>query len=231
MIVAAFLKALSQATDSRFRRVLAQGLALTLALLVALWVATIWLVRRFTPDTLTLPWLGEVAWLDTAASAGSVLLLLLASVVLMVPVASAFTGLFLDRIADAVEARHYPALPPVRSQSLAEQTTGSLAFFGLIVAANLVALAVWPFTGPFAPLLFWALNGFLLGREYFTLAALRHLPPAQAKRLYRANRLTVWAAGTLMAAPLSIPLVNLFIPVLGAATFTHIFHALQKRSP
>lgn len=231
MILAAFLKALSQAADSRFRRVLAQGLALTLALLVALWVATIWLVRRVTPDTLTLPWLGEVAWLDTAASAGSVLLLLLASVVLMVPVASAFTGLFLDRIADAVEARHYPALPVARSQSLAEQFTGSLGFFALILVANLIALAVWPFTGPLAPLLFWALNGFLLGREYFTLAALRHLPPAQAKRLYRANRLTVWAAGTLMAAPLSIPLVNLFIPVLGAATFTHIFHALRRRSP
>ncbi|WP_174213623.1 EI24 domain-containing protein [Paragemmobacter aquarius] len=231
MIAAAFLRALSQVTDSRFRRVLALGLALTIGLLVALWVATLELVRWFTPDTLTLPWLGEVTWLDTAASAGSVLILLLASTVLMVPVASAFTGLFLDRIADAVEARHYPALPPARSQTMSEQVTGSLGFFGLIIAANLIALAVWPFTGPFAPLLFWALNGFLLGREYFTLAALRHLTPAQAKRLYRTNRLTIWAAGILMAAPLSIPLVNLFIPVLGAATFTHIFHALKKRSP
>lgn len=229
MIAAAFLKALSQAADSRFRRVLVLGIALTIGLLVALWVATLELVRWVTPDTLTLPWLGEVTWLDTAASAGSVLLLLLASTVLMVPVASAFTGLFLDRIAAAVEARHYPARPPVRSQSLAEQAIGSLGFFGLIIAANLIALAVWPFTGPFAPLLFWALNGFLLGREYFTLAALRHLTPAEAQRLYRANRLTVWAAGTLMAAPLSIPLVNLFIPVLGAATFTHIFHGLQSR--
>lgn len=229
MILAAFLKALSQAADSRFRRVLALGLALTIGLLVALWVATLELVRWVTPDTLTLPWLGEVTWLDTAASAGSVLLLLLASTVLMVPVASAFTGLFLDRIAAAVEARHYPALPAPRLQSAGEQAIGSLAFFGLILAANVAALAVWPFTGPFAPLLFWALNGFLLGREYFTLAALRHLTPAEAKRLYRANRLTVWAAGTLMAAPLSIPLVNLFIPVLGAASFTHIFHGLQSR--
>lgn len=227
MILAAFLKALSQLADRRFRRVLALGLALTLGLLTALWLATIKLVRWFTPDSLTLPWLGEVAWLDTAASAGSVLLLLLASVVLMVPVASAFTGLYLDRIADAVEARHYPTLPAPRHQTAREQATGSLAFFGLIIVANLVALAVWPFTGPLAPLLFWALNGFLLGREYFTLAALRHLPPEDAKRLYRANRLTIWAAGTLMAAPLSIPLLNLMIPVLGAATFTHIFHRLR----
>ena len=163
MILASFLTALSQATDSRFRGVLALGIALTLGLLVALWFVTIRLVRWLTPDSFTLPWLGEVNWLDGAASAGSVLVLLLASVVLMVPVASAFTGLFLDRIAAAVEAKHYPALPPARAQGLGESLLGSAGFFGIILGANLVALLVWPFTGPFAPLLFWALNGFLLG--------------------------------------------------------------------
>jgi CysZ protein len=29
-----------------------------------------------------------------------------------------------------------------------------------------------------------------------------------------------------MAVPLSIPLINLLIPVLGAATFTHLYHRL-----
>lgn len=229
MILSAFFKALSQAGDAGFRRVLALGILWTVALLVALWTATIWLVRWLTPDSLTLPWLGEVGGIDTAASAGSVVLLLLASTVLMVPVASAFTGLLLDRIAAAVEARHYPALPPARAQGIRESLLGAAGFFGLIVGTNLLALALWPFAGPFAPLLFWALNGFLLGREYFTLAALRHLPPDQAKGLYRANRATVWLAGTLMAAPLSIPLLNLLVPVFGVATFTHIFHTLRQR--
>ncbi len=230
MILQAFLKALSQATDPRFARVLGLGVALTLGLLVALWAVTIELVRWLTPDTLTLPWLGEVGGWDTAASAGSVLLLLLASVVLMVPVASAFTGLFLDTIAEAVETRHHPALPAARRQPLAEQIGGTLKFLGLVVAANLAALLVWPFTGPLAPLLFWALNGWLLGREYFTLVALRRLPPDQATALYRANRGTVWLAGSLMAAPLSVPLLNLVIPVLGVATFTHLFHAVRART-
>jgi uncharacterized protein involved in cysteine biosynthesis len=39
----------------------------------------------------------------------------------------------------------------------------------------------------------------------------------------------VWLAGILMAAPLSIPLVNLVIPVLGVATFTHLFHRLAGK--
>ncbi len=35
--------------------------------------------------------------------------------------------------------------------------------------------------------------------------------------------------GCLMAVPLSVPLVNLLIPILGAASFTHMFHRLAGR--
>jgi uncharacterized protein involved in cysteine biosynthesis len=70
-------------------------------------------------------------------------------------------------------------------------------------------------------------NGWLLGREYFLLAALRHLEPDAARALMRDNIGQVWLAGTLMAAPLSLPLISLFVPVLGAATFTHLFQRLR----
>ncbi|MEO0381733.1 MAG: EI24 domain-containing protein, partial [Pseudomonadota bacterium] len=79
---------------------------------------------------------------------------------------------------------------------------------------------------PSAIFIFWGLNGFLLGREYFMLAAMRRVGRAQAKELRRAHSSTVWLAGTLMAIPLSIPLLNLLIPIIGAATFTHLFHRL-----
>jgi CysZ protein len=46
----------------------------------------------------------------------------------------------------------------------------------------------------------------------------------------RRNRWTLWAAGTLMAVPLSVPILNLVIPVLGVATFTHIYHKLAASS-
>ena len=38
---------------------------------------------------------------------------------------------------------------------------------------------------------------------------------------------TVWLAGVLMAAPLSFPLISLVVPVLGAATFTHLFQRVR----
>ncbi len=79
------------------------GLGLTIALLVALSIAAGWLVGWLVPDTLSLPWIGQVGFLDPLASGLSVVAVLGLSVFLMVPVASAFTGLFLDDVADAVE--------------------------------------------------------------------------------------------------------------------------------
>ncbi|MGL5012323.1 MAG: EI24 domain-containing protein, partial [Paracoccaceae bacterium] len=108
---------------------------------------------------------------------------------------------------------------------------GSLNFFGLVMFINIIALIAYAFAGPFAPVAFWVLNGYLLGREYFGLAAERRLPRTEARSLRRANAGRVWLAGILMAAPLSIPLVNLLIPVLGAATFTHLFHRLARATP
>ena len=231
MILTAFSRALAQAGDRRFLRVLLLGIALTLALLVGIGVAVIWGVNWLLPDTVSLPWIGEIAWVDNVASWGSVALLLVLSVFLMVPVASAFTGLFLEDVAAAVEARYYPHLPQAPAVPWSAALVDSIGFLGVIVGVNLVALVLYVFVGPFAPLLFWAVNGFLLGREYFQLVAMRRLGRAGAVAARKRHRGRIWLAGALMAAPLSIPVVNLVVPVLGVATFTHLFHALERPTP
>ena len=152
MILDDFLKALRQLSDPRFLRVLVTGLALTIALLVGLyWVLSVaigWLI----PDTLSLPWIGEIGGIDAALSWAAIPVMLLASVFLMVPVASAFTGIFLDQIADAVEDRHYPTLPPARRLGLAEGLVDALKFLGVVLAVNLVALLAYLLFAPIAPI-------------------------------------------------------------------------------
>ena len=71
------------------------------------------------------------------------------------------------------------------------------------------------------------MNGFLLGREYFTLAAIRRIGRQGARELRSRHAATIWLAGVLMAIPLTVPLLNLVVPILGAATFTHLFHMLN----
>ena len=228
MIAGSVLRAVGQIGDPAFRSVLLRGIGLTVLLLLAVYAGFLWLVNWFLSDTLALPWIGEVAWVDDVASGASILVLLAASVFLMVPVASAFTGLFLDDVADAVEARHYPGLRPAPRLGLAASIRDALGFFGVIVAANLAALVLYLLVAPAAPVIFLALNGYLLGREYFHMIAHRRLGRDGARAMRRRNGGTIWLAGAVMALPLTVPLLNLLVPVLGAAAFTHLFHRLAE---
>ncbi|WP_162232880.1 EI24 domain-containing protein [Cypionkella psychrotolerans] len=224
-----FAKALSQLGDGRFLRVMLLGVALAAALLTGAYAALLWLIETFTPGSIDIPFVGPVGGLDTLLSWGSILLMVVLSVFLMIPVASAFSGLFLEDVAQAVEDRHYPSLPAPERQNLGDTLIDTANFIGLLLALNTGALLLYPFAGPFSPLLFWGMNGYLLGREYFTLVATRRLGRDGARAMRRAYSLRIWAAGVLMAAPLSIPLINLAIPVLGVATFTHMFHRLNRQ--
>ena len=234
MIFNDFAKAIAQLTDPRFRRVLWLGLGLTLALLFGAYAVVLWIVSLFAPETVSLPWIGEVTWVNDLISGASILLLMVLSVFLMVPVASAFTSMFLDDVAQAVEDRYYPTLPPVQPIDWLDGLTDALRFLGLIVAANLLALIVYAFMAvtvvlaPFTPLVFWSLNGYLLGREYFQLVALRRMDRSAARALFHRHSGAIWLAGVLMAMPLSVPIVNLLVPIVGAATFTHLFHRLDS---
>lgn len=228
MIFSSFAKALAQIGDSRFRKVLFLGLALTVALLFAAYVGVLILIYWLTGDGVTLPLIGEVTWVGNLLGWTSLIAMLVMSIFLMVPVASAISSLFLEDIAAAVEARHYPDLPAVTPLPWSETVRDTFAFLGLMIGANLLALALY-IALPFAALgIFWALNGFLLGREYFQLAAMRRLGRDGARQLRLRHPWRIWLAGVLMAIPLSVPLLNLLIPILGAATFTHLFHALQS---
>ena len=218
--------ALSQLGDPTFRLVFLKGVGLTLALLLAAAWGAFALIGWLLPDTVTLPWIGTVGFLDEVASGAGLLAVLVASIFLMVPVASAVTGFFLDDVADAVEARHHPRLAPARRLGLGETARETAGFLVLIVLVNLAALVIYLLAAPLAPFVFWAVNGFLLGREYFQLTALRRVGREGAKRMRRRHALTIWAAGVLMAIPLTVPILNLAVPILGAATFAHLFHRL-----
>ncbi|SFM46804.1 EI24 domain-containing protein [Shimia aestuarii] len=229
VVVTSFFKALGQMGDRRFRRVLLLGVGLTFALLVAAYVAFLaflnWIGAAETVQEL----IGEVTWLPDLITWTSFFVMIALSVFLMVPVASAITSMFLDEVAQAVEDRHYPNLPPVDPVPFWDAVRDTVNFLGVLITANLLALVLYVFFPPLALFIFWGMNGFLLGREYFQLAAMRRIGREGAKALRKKHMGTIWLAGTLMAMPLSIPLVNLLIPILGAATFTHLYHQIGDR--
>ena len=227
MIFADFFKALTQLTDARFQRVLWKAIGLTLVLLYASFVAASLALGWLLPDSWTLPFGWEIS--TAFVSIGAFVAMIALSFFLMFPVASVFVGIYLDDVAGAVEDLHYPNLPQIDKMPFLDTLADSLRFLALVVIANLLALIVYMFVPVFAPLVFWAVNGWLLGREYFQLTAARRIGIVAARDMASQHRGEIWFAGALMAVPMSIPLVNLIVPILGAATFTHMFHRLAAR--
>jgi CysZ protein len=220
-MIGALARAIAQLDDPRFRRVawltLGISIATSIVLLIACWAALLF-THKF-----------ELGWLEIVTDiAGGFASLLLAWVLFPV-VVSVVVTLWFERAARAVEARYYPDLPPPRTLTLAEQLIPPLrlALFGIVL--NLIALTVF-WVIPVYVFVFYGLNGYLVGREYFELVALRRMSWREVRDLRRRHRMSVLIAGVAIAGMLSIPLVNWVTPVIAIAFMVHIFERLRRKA-
>jgi CysZ protein len=140
-------------------------------------------------------------------------------------------GFFLDGIAAAVEARDYPGQPPARRAPLREIVATTLRLMGLTILLNLLALPLYILMPGINLFLFLALNGYLFGREYFEVVALRRLDTMAARALRRRFGAYVFLGGVIVAGLFALPLVNLVAPVIATAFMVHVFHGLRAREP
>jgi uncharacterized protein involved in cysteine biosynthesis len=228
----AAIKALAQMFSPPLRAVLWKSIGLGLLLIVLVGIALdralVWLVGSGTTSFENMLGPGAhipmsiLAWmLSIAAGLGIVV----GAIFLMPAVTALVASFFVDRIAEEVERTHYPADPPGRALPLARATLegGKTALLSVVV--YLCAVPLLLFAG-FGALLFFFATAWLLGREYFELAAMRFRPPAEAKALRKLNGSTVFLAGLLIAAFVSIPIVNLATPLFGMALMVHMHKRL-----
>lgn len=224
MILGAFSKATSQALEPEFRRVVLKGVAIAgAAFLAVLALAQLVLARLVQL---------EIGWLERLAEFAGFGALLVALFLLFPAVVAVCVGFFLDDVAAAVERRWYPGDSPGRDLPLASALAEGAAFGALALGLNLLALPLYLallFVPPLNLFLFYGLNGYLLGREYFDLASRRHLSAAEAVAVRKANSGRVISAGIVIAVLASIPVVNFATPILGAAAMTHLFKQIARR--
>jgi uncharacterized protein involved in cysteine biosynthesis len=148
--------------------------------------------------------------------------------VFLMPAVTAFAAsFFVDRIAEVVEREHYPADAPGVALPLFRALIEGLRTALLAVVVYLCTLPLLLFAGIGAVIFFLA-TAYLLGREYFELAAMRFRPPAEAKALRKRNATTVFVAGLFIAAFVSIPIVNLATPLFGMAFMVHVHKRIGK---
>jgi CysZ protein len=233
----AAVKALSQMISPPMRSILWRSIGLALVLITVLaiglqrllsWFATygeVWLEGLLGPGWHTS--LEVLAWIVSIAAGLGVVF---GAVFLMPAITSLVASLFVDDVADHVEREHYPAERPgvalPFSQAIYEGVkTALLTILVYLIALPFVLLAGAGF------LIFFLATAWLLGREYFELAAMRFRSPEEAKAMRRDNAATIFAAGLIIAAFVSIPIVNLATPIFGMAFMVHMHKRLSGPRP
>ncbi|RBP17155.1 CysZ protein [Roseiarcus fermentans] len=208
------LDAFSQIVSPPFRRVMAKSLALTAAILVLAGVGL---------DRLALSYVHvETSWLGALLSAFVALGLVVGMIVLAPPTVSLVASFYLDDIAAIVERSLDPRGVPGRPLPLWPSLVFGLRFALLSIVVNVAVLALTIFTGV-GLAAFFVLNGYLLGREYFQLAAMRHMSAAEARDLFDRHWLEVFAAGAIVAALVAVPVLNLLTPLFATAFLTRVY--------
>lgn len=223
----AFFRSLGMAFAAPFRPLLWFSLGLCVALMVMAYGLVLWLIAGNSNSGDITEILGPVRGLSDLLSPESALFMLIISTIFMAPVASAVTSVIIDPVGDRLTALRMQPNHAQRRAVIRTPLIDTLNFLGLLLAANVLVIPVYPFVGPLGLLVFWGLNGLMLGREYFLLTALRHHDLKAARTLRRRHFTTTWMAGTLMAMGLSIPFFNFFVPLLGALSFAYLFEDLK----
>lgn len=222
-MIRALLLAFGQLTDPGSRRVVLIGVlgAITgFAVLAAL----VWYALFHTALT-------DIAWVDTTLDVLGGLLVFVVAWFLFPAMVVTVSSFLLDDVVDRVEARHYPHLPRARRLTIGEELANAARLFAIVAAVNLVALPVYIFMPGINLILYYTINGYLLGRDYFGLIANRRLGTEKARILRRSFPLKPFLAGIIIAFLSTIPLVNLLVPVVASAFMVHIFHGLTRRLP
>jgi uncharacterized protein involved in cysteine biosynthesis len=219
-IVASLILPLRQIGESGFRWPLLKGLGGALLAFLALIGLADWGVGALV---------GGDGWLATVAGVLGGVLVLVSAIWLFVPIALAIASLFLDEVAEAVERRHYPTLPPAEGSALHSQIWAGLVLGFQMLALTMLIMPLALFLPPVGALAFWVLAAVSLGYGLFEGVAQRRLSVEQSRKLRRQVRWPVLAVGGVLAGLSLIPLLNLTVPVLGTAAMTHLFHRVGAR--
>jgi CysZ protein len=226
MLIQAAFAAARHVFSPELRRILWKSLALTLGLLGLIWFGLTRLFSVYLHDhslSADYPILDGFAFF--LAGAG----LFIALAYLMPAVSALVAGYFLDDVAEVVEQNAYPQDLPGRPLPLGRALIYGLRFAGLSVLVNLGALVLFFIPGVNIGAFFIA-NAYLLGREYFELAALRFRPLREVAELRSAYRPTVLLAGAMVAGLVLIPVLNLLTPLFGIALMVHVHKGLSRRT-
>lgn len=216
----ALIRGIRQLSDPATRKVV--GLSIGIAILTFLVLfAGIETALRHTS-------IFQTGWMETVSDVLGRLAAVVLTWLLFPAAISAVVGLYLDRVTEAVEARHYPGLPKVDDQPFAETLLAAGKFLIILVALNFCLLFLI-FTGPLYLVMYYLVNGYLISREFFEMVSIRRLDAGQTRALRKQYQTPLLMIGAIFAFLMTVPIVNLLTPIIATATMVHLFETWRAR--
>ncbi|HVO13719.1 MAG TPA: EI24 domain-containing protein [Alphaproteobacteria bacterium] len=216
----ALVKAFGQLGDHRLNWVIWVSVGAAILVMALL----IWLVAPFITHTVFF----ELSWLNYLAEAAAGIGTVLVAWFLFPAVVTLVASTLLEYVSRAVEARHYPELVKAREQPFSEILIYTLKFTGIVVLVNIIVLPLYLLFPGLNFVLSWAINGYLLGREYFEMVAMRRMLLPEVKALRRQHGGRCFAGGVVIAIMMTVPILNLIAPVVATAFMTHVFEGVRR---
>ena len=221
-MLVALARAFADLSAPALRRVVAVSLAIAAASFVLLWL----LLALVLNHAVRFGW-HPLEWIVDVLGAIGVLGLTW----LLFPAGSTMVlGFFLDRIAGTVEGLDYPERGPARRAPIGETIVATLRLMSLTILVNLLALPVYVLAPGINFFVFLGLNGYLFGREYFEVVALRRLDLTATRAVRQRFAGRLFAGGVVIAGLFALPLVNLVAPVIATAFMVHLFEGLRPET-
>jgi uncharacterized protein involved in cysteine biosynthesis len=218
-MIRALFRAFAHLAEPTSRRVVGIALFSAVALYALLALIVWWALFRTA--------LTSYEWVDWALDAAGGFLVLVVAWFLFPATVGMVSGLLLDDIVEAVEERYYPYLPPPFKIALWQELATALRFFFLVVLINILALPLYLTIPVLNIAIFYTVNGYLLGREYFEMVAVRRMNARDVRTLRRGHPLKLFSAGVIIAFLSTIPFINLLVPVIASAFMVHIVQSMR----
>ncbi len=199
------------------------ALAAALVISLGIWGAQIWIAPTLAASD---SW-GWAGWIVDFFVWGALVAILVLPMFLVFWSLMIFIASFFDEhIARKIEEFRYPQMAMGTDQPFWREVRQDILFIIKTILLNVVLLI--PIFWPFWPILFPALNAYLLGTYFFMMAGGRHVGKQEARVAARKHRLKVMGAGLLIVLASGIPIVNLVVPFWGVAMMVHLYHHLEK---
>ena len=160
-------------------------------------------------------WLG---YLTMAGSLAASVVVVVLAIALSPAISMVVGGVLFDYAASRVEKKI--GASAARNVPLAEGVWNGVRIALPALLLNLIAIPFYFIPGLNA-LVFYGLNGFLMGREYATITAARHMSYADAIALRKRH------GGAVFLVGLACSVIPFFAPLVGASAMTRLVHSLR----